>query len=59
MSNQQYRKLDMSKLKFREHSTISTEEALKDVTPIKWSQEVLDGKKKVFINRPVVDYENN
>lgn len=51
MSNQQYKKLDMSKLKFREHSIISTEEALKDVTPIDWPEDVLNGDKKVIISK--------
>ena len=48
---QQYKKLDMSKLKFSEHSIISTEEALKDVTPIDWPEDVLNGDKKVIISK--------
>ena len=47
---QGYRRLDMSKLKFSDKK-ISTEEALADVTPIPWSEEVLSGKKKVIISR--------
>lgn len=51
MSKQQYKKLDMSKLKFSEHSIISTEEALKDVAPIDWPDDVLNGDKKVVISK--------
>lgn len=38
-----YRKLDRSKLKNRKRTIISSEEALKDVVPIDWSDEVLSG----------------
>lgn len=41
----------MSKLKFSEHSIISTEEALKDVAPIDWPEDVLNGDKKVIISK--------
>ena len=51
MPKQQYKKLEMSKLKFREHSIISTEEALKDVIPIDWPEDVLNGDKKVIISK--------
>lgn len=47
----EYRKLDMSKLKSRKRSTISTEESLKDIIPINWNDEVLNGKKKVIIGK--------
>lgn len=46
-----YRKLNMSKLSNRKHKIISTNEALKDVSPIKWSNDVLDGMKKVQIDK--------
>lgn len=45
------RGLDMSKLKNRRVGTISSEEALKDVAHINWTEEVLDGKTKVVIRR--------
>ena len=54
---QEYRRLDFSKLKFSE-KTISTEEALKDITPIQWSEDVLSGKKKVTITKAEKDFEN-
>lgn len=47
----QYRKLDFSKIDGRITGTISSEEALKDVSPIKWSEDVLSGKKKVVITK--------
>ncbi len=30
---------------------VSTKEALKDVEPVKWSKDVLSGKKKVLVQR--------
>lgn len=38
-----YRKLNMSKLNNRKHKTISTAEALQNITPIQWSENVLNG----------------
>ena len=46
-----YRKLDMSKLAGRKHQTMSSKEALNDIEPIKWSDDVLNGKKKVTIKK--------
>ena len=43
------RKLNINKLKDREHINISSEEALKDVIPFNWSKEVLEGKKKITV----------
>lgn len=44
----------MKKLNIKEltknSKTISTEEALKDVVPFQWSEEVLSGKAKVIIS---------
>ncbi len=45
-----YRRLDMSKLKFSDQP-ISMEESLKDIIPIPWSDDVLNGKKKVVISK--------
>lgn len=42
-----YKRLDKSKLKNRKRTIVSSEEALKNVTPIKWSNEVLNGTKTV------------
>lgn len=42
-------KLDIEKLKLRANGITTTQEALKDVAPINWSQDVLDGKKKVVV----------
>ena len=44
-------RLDMEKLKSRITKVISTEEALKDIEPMEWPEEVLSGKKKVIITR--------
>ena len=48
---QKCRSLDFSKLKNRKRTILSTEEALKDVTPINWSKDVLSGKRKVTITK--------
>lgn len=45
------KRLDMEKLKGRITKVISTEEALKDVEPMEWPEEVLSGKTKVIITR--------
>lgn len=45
-----YRRLDMSKLKFSD-KPMSMEESLKDIVTIHWSDDVLNGKKKVIISK--------
>ena len=42
-------KLDLSKLTHRKRVSVTTKEALKDVEPFEWSEEVLSGKKKVIM----------
>ena len=49
MDRSGYRRLDFSKLKFKD-SPISTEEALKDIEPFNWTQDILCGKKKIVIS---------
>lgn len=44
------KKLDFKKIKDKNSSMISSKEALKDVILIKWSDDVLTGKKKVIID---------
>lgn len=46
-----YKKLDLEKVRKRVSKTVSTEEALKDITPINWSKDVLEGKVKVIISK--------
>ena len=44
-------KLNIKKLRKNQNTIIvSSKEALVDVTPINWSQDVLDGNKKVVIS---------
>lgn len=52
----EYRKLNFNKLKFG--GTLSMDEALKDVTPIDYPDEVLNGDKKVSITKAKKDYVN-
>ena len=48
---QKCRALDLRKLRNRKHTILSTKEALKDVTPINWSKDVISGKRKVTITK--------
>ena len=48
---QTYRKLNLKKIESRITKAISTEEALKDVEPMDWSDEVLSGQQQVNITR--------
>lgn len=45
----EHRQLNLSKILNRPMRIISSEEALKDVTPIQWSENILSGKMKVVI----------
>lgn len=47
MVEKKKRRLDFSKLSGRKSKIVSSEEALKDVTPINWSKDVLSGDKKI------------
>lgn len=49
------RPLDVSVLKNRSTRTISTEQALADVIPVNWPEEVLNGQKKVTISNATPD----
>ena len=44
-----YRPLDMKKLQDKKHSLTTCEEALKDILPIQWEDDVLSGTKKVLL----------
>ena len=42
-------KLDLNKIKDKQRISVSTKEAIKDVTPINWASDVLNGKRKVLV----------
>ena len=44
-----YNPLDLKKLHDEYVLTISTKDALKDVTPINWDDEVVNGRKSVLL----------
>lgn len=46
-------------LSMKERKTISSEEALKDITPIEWSEDVLNGKYKDQSIIKAVNGDNN
>lgn len=50
-NNQTYRRLDFGKIRNRNTKIVSSEEALKDIKPIEWSEDVLNGKRKVTIKK--------
>lgn len=41
--------IDMSIIKSKKGRIITTEEALRDVKPVDWGRDVLDGEKKVIV----------
>ena len=43
--------LNMNKIKHRIKRNLSSEEALKDIVKIDWTDEILSGKKKVCITK--------
>lgn len=47
MEKSRYKSIDISELKFGK--PIPANEALKDVTPVNWGEDVLNGKKKVTV----------
>lgn len=51
IDNLQYKRLDFNKIKNITNKNISSEEALKDIVPIQWSEDILSGKKKVIIKK--------
>ena len=50
MNSNEYRRLDFSAIQFKNNPTPS-EEALRDVEPMNWSQDVMSGKKKIVISK--------
>lgn len=49
----------MSKLGQRTHKTVSTFDALKNVTPMQWKDSVYTGKEKVIVNKQGINYVQN
>lgn len=52
----EYRRLDFSKLNFSD-DIISHEEALENVTPLKLSEDIISGQRKINITKAEKDYE--
>lgn len=52
-----YRRLNLDKLNFSK-KTVSFEEATKDVKPISFPTDVINGNKHVTVNTTEKDYEN-
>jgi hypothetical protein len=44
-----YKQLDLSRLNNKKSIVVSTKDALKDISHINWSDDVLSGKKKVIL----------
>ncbi len=51
-----YRKLDKTKLNTRNHKIISMQEALTQITPMQFIEDVYNGTKKVQIDKQGVHY---
>ena len=52
----EYRRLDFSKLNFSD-DIISHEEALENATPLKLSEDIISGQRKINITKAEKDYE--
>lgn len=50
VAKNEYKRLNFSTLNFSDKE-ISSEEALKDVTPVTWAKEVLSGEREVIIKK--------
>jgi len=46
-----YRPLDLKKIQDKKHTVVSSEEALNDVIPIEWDDDVVSGKKNILLVR--------
>lgn len=49
MDEKKHKSFDLSQLAGKQADIVSSKEALKDVTPFDWSEDVLNGNKKVLI----------
>jgi len=49
MENKKFKPIDMSKIKEKKSTYRTTQEAIKDVTPLIWSRDVLEGKQKITV----------
>jgi hypothetical protein len=51
MNNFEYPKIDFKKLlKNKKTTIVSSEDALKDIIPFNWSNDVLSGRKKIIVD---------
>lgn len=53
----EYNRLDFSNLNFSD-DIISYEEALENVTPFEFDEDIISGKKKIKVTKAEKDYEN-
>lgn len=49
MNSKKLKSLDLNKLKNKKATIISSEKALKEVTPINWNEDILSGEKKITL----------
>ena len=52
MTNAGYKKLNMELIAKKSSKTVSSSEALRDVVPVEWSDDVISGKSKVILGVP-------
>lgn len=50
MTTKSFKSLNISLLNSKKSSIISSKDSLKDISPINWSKDVLDGKRKILID---------
>ena len=51
---EKYATFDLRILEGKERRTISTQDALRDVTPVQWDESVESGEEKVTVRKPGV-----
>ncbi len=50
MDNKAYKPLNMKMLNSKKSTIVSSQDALKDITPINWSEDVVLGRKKITVS---------
>lgn len=50
MATKSFKSLNVNILHSKKSSIISSKDSLKDISPINWSKDVLEGKKKILVD---------
>ena len=50
MTTKSFKSLNVNMLHSKKSSIMSSKDSLKDISPINWSKDVLEGKKKILVD---------